>query len=422
MNFLIKPINEYICDVAVVGGGTAGVFAAVAAAKSGAKTILVEKNSRLGGTMTSASVNFPGLFFAWGKQIIDGPCWEAVKAAIALGGAQMPKISFKPEKHWYEQIRVNKLIYTYVLHKMCKENGINLITNAMLAYAAEEKSNVNLLAACKEGTCLIKAKKAVDATGDANLAVILGYPCIKSRVQQPATLQNHLSGYNICEVNINDIRKALSHLSEFNSSESITEDRIIHYLTIGKLDIHTQSNNADTSAGKGELEYNALCDLVNWYKFLRSIKGLENLTIDFIAEETGVRETNRIKGEYEITAEDYLSGILYDDSVCYSFYPIDLHVENGIEQSFLKENVVPKIPYRALIPHKSKNIICAGRMISSDRYANSALRVQASCMAMGQAAGCAAAIASLTDTCISDINYKQLCCALEKIGAIVPNE
>ena len=72
-------------DVVVVGGGTAGVFAAIAAARCGAKTVLIEKNSTLGGTMTVANVNFPGLFFAWGRQIVDGPCWEAILRTASVG-------------------------------------------------------------------------------------------------------------------------------------------------------------------------------------------------------------------------------------------------------------------------------------------------------------------------------------------------
>ena len=97
---------------------------------------------------------------------------------------------------------------------------------------------------------------------------------------------------------------------------------------------------------------------------------------------------------------------------------IDLHVMDGIEQVFHKENVVGKIPYGALVPKKSKNILCAGRCISSDTYANSAVRVEAVCMATGQAAGCAAALAAQDNTVVKDVDCKKLRAALEKIGAI----
>lgn len=79
-------------DVLVIGGGTSGVFAAIAAARCGARVLAAEKNGILGGTVTVAGVNFPGLFFAWGKQIIAGPCFEAIERTVKLGGAVMPEI------------------------------------------------------------------------------------------------------------------------------------------------------------------------------------------------------------------------------------------------------------------------------------------------------------------------------------------
>ena len=87
MHYSLNVTKELTSDVVVIGGGTAGVFAAITAARCGLKTFLIEKNSRLGGTMTAAEVNFPGLFFAWGKQIIGGPCWESIERTVALGGA-----------------------------------------------------------------------------------------------------------------------------------------------------------------------------------------------------------------------------------------------------------------------------------------------------------------------------------------------
>ena len=162
--------------------------------------------------------------------------------------------------------------------------------------------------------------------------------------------------------------------------------------------------------------------MLKLYSFYRGIRGLENLRVDFVAEETGVRETNRIVGMYTVTADEYINGTMYDDAICYSFYPIDLHVMNGIKQMFHKDNIVSKIPYRALVPKDSKHIICAGRCISSDTDANSAIRVQATCMATGQAAGCAAAIACKEDTMLKNISLDKLRESLLKIGAITVNE
>src|SRR5690606_13053190 len=98
----------------------------------------------------------------------------------------------------------------------------------------------------------------------------------------------------------------------------------------------------------------------------------------------------RIQGEYLVTVDDYTSGKTFPDGVCYAFYPIDLHDKEGVKPTPLQPGVVPSVPLRALIPKGSRHLLVAGRSISSDRLANSALRVQATCMAMGQAAGLAA--------------------------------
>lgn len=417
MTYSFDLSRTMTCDVAVVGGGTAGVFAAIAAARSGAKTVLIEKNNVPGGTMTVADVCYPGLFFAWGKRIIGGPCWESVERTIALGGAELPPITFKPVRHWHEQIRMNRFVYTHVLFEMLCEAGVELLASCMLSHISEEDDGLTLLVTGKSGLFAVKAKTAIDATGDANLCAMAGYALMKSPTQQPATLSNHLSGYTLTD----EIREAVRCAgAQADLPPSVTADRILHYLDTHKFNMHIPSIDAETSEGKTALERRALEDMMKVYAFCRSIKGLENLTVDYVAQETGVRETNRVLGETVITAEDYIRGVRYPDSVCYAFYPIDLHVMDGIEQTFHEENVVAKIPYRALIPKGSRRILCAGRCISSDTYANSAVRVEAVCMATGQAAGVAAALCAAHNIPAPAVDYAGLCRGLQTIGAILP--
>ena len=404
-------------DVVVVGGGTAGVFAAIAAARCGAQTVLIEKNSTLGGTMTVANVNFPGLFFAWGKQIIDGPCWEAIERTAALGGAVIPPIQFQPKNHFDEQITLNRFAYTAVLWEMLREAGVTVITNAMVSCAAEVERGVCLLVTAKEGLLQLDAKVAVDATGDANLTQILGYPVEKSPTQQPATLQNHISGYDPAAIEPDALKKAFS---EETFAPYITADKLLHWLRRGRINVHTPCKDADTSAGKTETEQDAYALLLKILRFYRRLPGLENLIVDFVAEETGIRESNRIIGEETVLAGDYITGKAYPDAVCYAFYPIDLHVMDGIRQKFFDENKVGQIPYGALIPKNANHLLVAGRCIASDTDANSAIRVQAPCMATGQAAGCAAAVCARESLPVKDLPFSLLRKKLEAIGAIVP--
>lgn len=417
MNVLLEITANMVTDVTVVGGGTAGVFAAISAARCGAKTVLIEKNSMLGGTMTTAGINYPGLFFAWGKQIIDGPCYEAIKRTEELGGAVIPKISYKPTHHWDEQIKLNPFIYTTVLFNMCKEAGVEVITNAMVSAGHEGNDEISLIVTGKTGLFSITSKEVIDATGDANLALILEHDSVKSKTLQPATLKNRISGYIDGDYDEKEIKKKMA---KSDLPEHVEFYNLIHYLKTHNISLHIPATDADTSLGKTELEQRALNDILKIYKFFRTIKGLENLEISYFAAETGVRETNRIIGKNIITADDYINGYFYEDSVCYAFYPIDLHVLNGIEQQFHKEGVVSKIPYSALIPEYSRRTLCAGRCISSDTLANSAIRVEATCMATGQVAGCAAAIAAVKDLWVEEVDYNELKEALKSINAIVP--
>lgn len=417
MNFQCEITNELNADVVVIGGGTAGVFAAIAAARSGAKTILIEKNTILGGTMIGAGVNYPGLFFAWGKQIISGPCWESIERTVSLGGAVIPKITYKPERHWHEQIRVNKFIYTHVLFDMCREAGIDVLCNSMISYVSETENGVKLVVTGKGGLASVVAKAVIDATGDADATRMAGYEVCKSETLQPSTLENHITGYDIDAVSEEEIASAFP---KADLPGYLTPLHIVNMLRNHSIGVHVACDNADNSRGKTELEIKAYSAVMSIYRFMRGIKGLENLEVDYVAHETGVRETNRILGESTVTADDYISGKHYADSVCYAFYPIDRHVMGGIEQVFHKPDVVSEIPYSALTPRGSKHIICAGRCISADTYANSAIRVEATCMATGQAAGCAAALAAKNDIKVSDVCCTELWAALRNIGAIVP--
>jgi hypothetical protein len=138
--------------------------------------------------------------------------------------------------------------------------------------------------------------------------------------------------------------------------------------------------------------------------------------------ETGFRESYRIEGETLVTANDYRSGRKFEDAVCNAFYPVDLHTKNGVKPEPLKPGVVPTVPLRALVPKGSRNIMVAGRCVSSDRLANSGLRVQASCMGMGQAAGAAAALAAKAGTTPLEVPLKEIHDLLRAHGAIIPGD
>ncbi|MBQ6803440.1 MAG: FAD-dependent oxidoreductase [Clostridia bacterium] len=410
-------------DVAVIGGGTAGCFAAIAAAASGARTVLIEKNAALGGTITTGGVNFPGLFYAWGQQIIDGPCWRVIQEVAQLGGAVIPDMNQPIKTHWKMQIRLNPFLYEQAVYRMCREYQVKIRLHSMLAGATETETGAEMLLAEKDGLKLLSARRVIDATGDANLVSMLGYPVEKSESLQPATLAAWLAGYSP------EVLQKESLLPMLKKAEAegklplwMTGEKAYGILEKGWTDFHISCpENADSSAGKTLLEQDARAQIEKYLSCVRQLPGLEKIFVSHFAGECGVRETVRIQGEYQITRQDYISGRRLEDAVCYAFYPVDLHVPQGVFPEQLQPGIVPSVPYRALIPKNSRFLLACGRCISSDTQANSALRVQATCMAEGQAAGCAAALAARMDCDMVRLPYADLCAQLKNIGAIIPS-
>jgi hypothetical protein len=158
------------------------------------------------------------------------------------------------------------------------------------------------------------------------------------------------------------------------------------------------------------------------FHFLRRQPGLEQVKVSWIAAEVGIRETATIVGETTITLEDYMSGRVFPEALCYVFYPIDLH---GLDTSSwqtpkLAPGTVATVPRGALLPRGSRNLLVAGRCVASDRLANSALRVQVSAMAMGQAAGALAALATQRGVAVAELPLAPVRELIRQHGAIVP--
>ena len=184
--------------------------------------------------------------------------------------------------------------------------------------------------------------------------------------------------------------------------------------------MHVPGADSSTSALHTQANLNGRQALLRMLRFLKPLPGFEKLRIERLQPETGIRETFRIAGETNVTLADYQGGRVFPDAIAYAFYPIDLHDEHGVKPQPLGEGVVPTIPLGALIPKGSKNLMVAGRCLGSDRLANSALRVQAPCMAMGQAASAAAALAARAGCTPTSVPLAELRQTLKAHGAIVP--
>lgn len=411
-------------DVLVIGGGSAGCFAAISAARMGATVLLVEKNGMLGGTTTVGMVNFPGLFHAWGKRIIGGPAWESIERCVTLGGAVLPPFPYKSQHHNQQQILVDIFTYTCILDSMCLEAGVRLLFHSMLATATETQDGVEATVATKDGLLHVNAKILIDATGDADAVRAIGFDCKIGEITQPATLINNLTGYDFDKIDEASFRKYIEECYKNGSlkKEDFQGHDAYERLRKKRIHMHIPAPEAHTSDGKTALEINARKKLWSILRCLSKFEGLENIRVAKCGQECGVRETARIIGEEEITAEQYLSGEIREDSVCHAFYPIDLHRNVDIKQVFIEDGKVPCVCYGSLVPKGAKRILAAGRCVSSDRDANSALRTQAACMAMGQVTGVAAALCTKLGYEVYSLPMSILKDGLHQIGAIVPGD
>lgn len=416
-------------DVIVIGGGPAGLIAAIQAGRAGASTLLVEKSGVLGGTTILNAVNFPGLFHAWGRQVIAGIGWELVSRSVAESGGQMPDFSaWREQPHFRLQVRVNRAVYATLADELVAGAGVTLTLHTLLAAVAAEQGGWKVTLCGKEGLQEIHTRVLVDSSGDANAVSLAGLPVARNAALQPGTLVVRAAGYDLATLDLPRLEAAFIAAvadGRLQRSDLIgAGNPVTQFLQWrGENSVHVLGVDGRTSAGRTIAEVRSRALILRLQRFFRTLPGLENFHYDFVATECGIRETCTIRGEAFVTTRDYLSGRTWPDAVCHSFYPIDVHQldGHGIDTRPLQEGVVPTLPYGALLPRDSRNLIVAGRTASGDQEANSAYRIQASCMAMGQAAGAAAAIAATRGLELREVPLGDLHALLRQHGAIVPD-
>lgn len=413
-------------DVIVVGGGTAGVIAGIASARAGARTLILEKTGMLGGAVTNQHVNFPGTFHAWGKTVIAGIGLELIEKTLDLGGGRSPLLTEPNETFWLHQYIIDPFVFSALADEAVHHSGAALLMHVMPAEIYYSRSRWTVVACTKTGLQSFFSRTLIDCTGDANAVRLAGFDIDIIDEFQPATLCYRIGGYDPSALDYAAIEAAAQRAMD--SGELLETDsgwrpggNITGLLESGGGNSnHLCDINAVDSEGKTRLEHAGKQSFLRVYRFLKKQPGLENLKVLYMAAETGIRETAVIVGEHRITVDEYTSGAKYPDGLCNAYYPIDVHLRVGIKNQHLVEGVVPTVPRGALIPRGSENLAVAGRILSSDRESNSALRVQAACMAMGHAAGAMAALAAPKDIPMNQLDIIDIHHLLAEQGAIIP--
>ncbi len=418
-------------DVVVCGGGPAGFIAAIAAAREGARTALVEQYGFLGGAATNSLVTPLSVFTYNGEKVIGGIPWEFLERLEKMGGGLIEKplgnVAFDPE------------LYKLCCQRMVLEAGVDLYLHSWLSGCQTGQGRIShVFIDNKNGTEALAGKVMIDATGDADLSHLAGVPMLPpGRPLQPASTYFVLAGvdtespliaeamhHNKQGVNCHclPIREELMRrakelgIPDFGGPWFCT---LLHPGVVAVNMTRTQTDacdNRDYTAAECRLRE----DVYKMADILReNFPEFRNSYVSMVAPQAGVRETRRIQGVHVITGEDYVNGVRYPDSVSRGAHPIDIHSSAGATQSvtFLKQAAY--VPYRALVANGFPNLLVAGRCISADRQAFASLRVQASCMGMGQAAGVAAAqaVRGETEVNVPQLDTKILASRLREIGA-----
>ncbi len=388
---VIKSDTKY--DVIVCGCGSAGFCAAVAAARNGAKTAVIEKYSTPGGILTVLGNNsidqFNNPFRQEKKMVIAGIGWEFVRKLYRDGFARIPDMNADYRNHAQYGVKVNPVAAAKVMDDMLIEAGVDLYYGQPIVDVITENRTIkSVLISTKDGIRSMNASVFIDCTGDGDMAHYANATTFSgdgNGTFQPGTLRF------------------------YPAVPAGTPDRILNY---GDNWNHVKINSTDSDAiTRAEIASRQMLygDMLKGSQIMAS------------APAVAPREGRRIKGISEMSVEDYLSGKQYDDSVCYSFWFVDVHRDNEpAEIRYIRHEHTPSIRLSAMIADEFDNLTMAGRCISTDRKTNSAIRVKASCMAMGEAIGTAAAIAAHHDIRTADVSIDELKCRLSAQGAIVP--
>jgi hypothetical protein len=414
-------------DVLVVGGGNAGCAAALAAARTGARTMLVERYGFLGGTATAAMVGPWMTFHSGAERIVGGIAQEIVERLIALGGSpgHIPDSSdyvstitpFDPE------------IHKALLFDLMRESNVRLLLHALVVEAVRDDGGAvrGATFATVGGPRTIRAQRTIDATADAFVAAAAG--CELQQGDERGRVQPSSLMFRLSHVDMDALAAYVREHPDQLRTSLPPGDRnaaaltavaglydLWHGAQAGGVGVPRELVSFFISPYPDEVTVNmtrvvdidpldpddltraeieARAQAMRLVTFFRErVPGFARARIAATATQIGVRESRRIVGAYTLTRDDILERHPFDDAIARSSYPIDIHNPSGSGTTThrLPPGTSYEIPYRCLVPRTVDDLLVAGRCISTTHEALASTRLTPTVMTLGQAAGTAAAM------------------------------
>jgi hypothetical protein len=424
MMVLIKPKEVQVSrevDVLVVGGGPAGIGAAVSAARTGASTLLLEKRGFLGGNITACYVETCNWFLTGTKFSTHG-LYAEIEDAYRLEYGRSHDIRGDNCRFSADYLRI------YLDELMEKERVQVLLHSFVNDVVVEDGHILAVIIQTKQGPAAVAAKVVIDATGDGDVAVAAGVPFKQGRDKdgfcQPGTLNFRVAGVDarylseqgdkLKEIGRKFEKDYLSGRTGLDCKRKdlpfgrLTNAGMISYINYPCSYMIDPTSNVDLS--RGEVECRKY--IKQFMKYMRNnFHGFEGIELASIAPEIGFRDSRRIEGKYCLTHQDIEAGKQFDDVICvfprmYDMLSPDgymlgdgalegegnrghifVHITGDDDRTF-------QVPYRCLVPVKNDNLLVAGRCISSTHVAESSIRAIFACMLTGQAAGTGASLSA----------------------------
>lgn len=415
-------------DVLVCGAGVAGTMAAVAAARAGARVLLLERYGFLGGNATAGAVaQFNSWQTANGRRVVAGLAQEVVDRLRIYGAAAAHETFVMSTGHRMDRVEYAPEVLKLVLDDMVSDAGVEPLLHAsLLDVQRDGRRIVQVRALTKSGIVAIRPLVLIDTSGDMDALRKAGASFLsldEHESLQPATMMFRFGPIDFAALERADI----GALARRGYEEGALARAALHvardpFSQDGWFNVSRLAIDATDAMALGRAEIEGRRQAWNAAKFLRhSVPGCADGRLQAFGTQVGIRETRRVRGDHVLSAEELLTPVDFDDAIAAGAYPIDIHPAAGgeLEYSALGDDHAYQIPYRSLCPVGLDNVLVAGRGISASHKALAAIRVMTISMAVGQAAGMAAAMVAAkgADASTREVSIPRLRAGLVDAGA-----